>query len=174
MRVGVVLARLVMAVVARRRQAVEPLDELLLQAALLVVHPDAGRDVHGGHETEPLDDSRRRHDLRYALGDVDELAACARVEPEVLGVRAHHATTASASISTSAASLMSRATWTIEHAGRTSRKNSPCTRPITSACPMSTTKMRVRITWASVPPRASMAAWMISRARRVCAAAPAG
>src|SRR5439155_23465242 len=36
-RVGVVLTRLVVAIVARRRQLVEPLDEVLLQPRLLVV-----------------------------------------------------------------------------------------------------------------------------------------
>ena len=50
MRVAVVLTGAVVAVVGVRRQPVEPLDQVLLEAALLVVHPDAGRDVHRRHE----------------------------------------------------------------------------------------------------------------------------
>src|SRR2546422_7576455 len=102
MRVGVVLAGPMMAIVAGRGQAIEPFDEVLLQAGLLVVHPDGGGDVHRRDEAETLAHLGGRDDLADTLRDVDELATRARVEPEILGVRAHQVTTTSASISISA------------------------------------------------------------------------
>src|SRR5689334_15279795 len=146
MRVRVVLAGLVVPVVTRRREPIEPLDEVLLQPGLLVVHPDAGGDVHRGDEAHALRDLRARDDLRDALGDVHELPARARVEPEVLGVRAHQPTIASASISMSARSSIRRLTSTSVQAGRMSRKNSPCTVVASRASSMSRMNIRVRTT----------------------------
>src|SRR6185369_7682041 len=57
--------------------------------ALLVVHPDGGRDVHGRDEAEPLLDRGRIDNPRHAIGDVDELVPLAGLEPEILGVCAH-------------------------------------------------------------------------------------
>src|SRR5262249_12036690 len=149
-----VLARLMMTIVARWREPIQPLDQVLLQPGLLVVHPDAGCDVHRGDEAEPLGDVRRRDDLGDSLGDVDELAPRAGVEPEIVGMGPHHATTASASISMSAWSSMSRLTSTSDVAGRMLAKNSPCTLMASVACAMSMMNMRVLTTCSSVPPSA--------------------
>src|SRR5262245_6281621 len=54
MRVGIVLAGLMVAIVARGRELLEPLHHVVLQTALLVVHPDAGGDVHRRDEAETL------------------------------------------------------------------------------------------------------------------------
>src|SRR5262245_9173884 len=85
-----------------------------------------------------------------------------------------HGTTASASISTSAAASMSADTWTMEVAGRMAPKTSPCARPTSPAAAMSVTNMRVRTTCSRRPPSASMAAPMIASARRACSPAVGG
>src|SRR5262245_3841371 len=92
MRVGVVLAGLVVAIVSRRSELLEPLHEIVLQAAILVVHPDPGGDVHGGDEAESLLHPRRRDDRGDAVGDVHQLVALAGVEPEIVGVGVHRCT----------------------------------------------------------------------------------
>src|SRR5262245_53358810 len=92
MRVGIVLTGLVMAIVPRRSELLEPLHEIVLQAALLVVHPDPGGDVHGGDEAESLLHARRRDDVGDAIGDVHQLVALAGVEPEIVGVGMHPCT----------------------------------------------------------------------------------
>ena len=105
-RVAVVLAAAVMAVVARigqelarhvvrrllparRRHLVEPLHHVLVQAWLVVVDPHRGGDVHRADERHALADAGlvdRRLDV---LGDPDELAAALRVEGAVDRVRLH-------------------------------------------------------------------------------------
>jgi hypothetical protein len=55
-------------------------------------------------------------------------------------------------------------------AGRIVPKTSPCTAPTASHWEMSVTNMRVRTTSSIFPPSASIAAWMICSARRVCSA----
>ncbi len=80
-------------------------------------------------------------------------------------------TIASASISTSAAASIRRATSTIVVAGRIAPNTSACAAPISCHCEMSVTNMRVRTTSSMRPPSASTAARMMASARRVCAPA---
>jgi hypothetical protein len=54
MRVGVVLAGLVVAIVAGGRELLQPHHHVVLEAALPVVHPDAGGDVHRRDEAHAL------------------------------------------------------------------------------------------------------------------------
>ena len=60
------------------------------------------------------------------------------------------------------------ATSTIVVAGRISPNTLPCTRATASHCDTSVTYIRVRITCSSLPPSASIAAWMIASDRAVC------
>src|SRR5262245_15605610 len=101
MRVGIVLTGLVMAIVPGGRKLLEPHHAAVLQATLLVVHPDACGDVHGGDEAESLLHARRRDDRGDAVGDVHQLVALAGVEPEIVGVGAHRCTPDQAASGTS-------------------------------------------------------------------------
>jgi hypothetical protein len=102
-RVAVVLAAAVVAVVAwvghqlaghvvgrllpaRRRNLVQPFEHVLVQARLVVVDPDGGRDVHRGDEDQPLVDARLVDRGLHVLGDADQLAAAAGLERPVDGV----------------------------------------------------------------------------------------
>ena len=106
MRVAVVLAAAVVAVVtrigeqlashvvrgrlpARRRDLVEPLEHVLVQARLVVVDPDGGGDVHRADEHEALGDARLVDGGLHVIGDADELAALLGVERPVDRVRLH-------------------------------------------------------------------------------------
>src|SRR3954454_4204023 len=106
MRVAVVLAAAVVPVVAgvgqelaryvvrrllpaRRRDLVEPLQRVLLETGLVVVHPDGGGDVHRRDEHHPLRDAGLVDGALHVLGDPDELAPAPSVEGHVLGVRLH-------------------------------------------------------------------------------------
>src|SRR4030095_8995024 len=71
-RVRVVLAGLMVAVVPRGRELLEPLHHVVLETALLVVHPDARGDVHRRDEAEALLYPGRHDDLGHALGDVHQ------------------------------------------------------------------------------------------------------
>jgi hypothetical protein len=77
---------------------------------------------------------------------------------------------ASASTSTRISGEMSRLTSTKLVAGRMLPNTSPCTRPMASHAPMSTTYMRVRTTCSSPAPARSSAARMLSSTWRICAA----
>src|SRR5260221_1407259 len=74
---------------ARRRDFVEPLDDVLVQPGLVVVDPDAGGDVHRRDQHHPFGDPRlldRRLDL---LGDSNQLPALGGLEGHVGGMRLH-------------------------------------------------------------------------------------
>ena len=60
---------------ARRRHLVQPLQGVGVEAGLVVVHPDAGGDVHGGDEGHPLGDPRLVHGRLHVVGDADESCA---------------------------------------------------------------------------------------------------
>jgi hypothetical protein len=71
---------------ARRRDLVEPLQGIGLDAGLVVVHPHAGGDVHGRHERHALADPGLVDGCLHVLGDADELAPPLGVEGPVDGV----------------------------------------------------------------------------------------
>ncbi len=60
-----------------------------MEPRLVVVHPDARGDVHGGHQDHPLADAGLRHGPLDVLGDAHELAALVGVEGHVRGVGLH-------------------------------------------------------------------------------------
>jgi hypothetical protein len=63
---------------------------------------------------------------------------------------------------------MNPETCTNVHAGRTSRKTSPCARAASRQPRMSVSMIRVRTTLAIVPPASATALLIISRQRTVC------
>src|SRR3989442_13597061 len=49
------------------------------------------RDVHGAHQDEPFPRAAVPHLLSHLVGDVDDLLALLRIEPEVVSVGLHRA-----------------------------------------------------------------------------------
>src|SRR5262245_10460803 len=89
-RVGVVLARLMVLVrQARRRELLEPGLEVLDEPALPVVHVDARRDVHRRHQHHAVVDAALPDDRGDFVRNADELLALLRIEPEVVGKYLH-------------------------------------------------------------------------------------
>src|SRR5688572_15102580 len=90
-RVGVVLSRAVVAIALRRRvegrQRLEPPRVVLVQPRLVVVDEDAGRDVHGVDQHDPLRDAAAAHRRLDLGGDVAEGHPGRDLESEVLGQR---------------------------------------------------------------------------------------
>src|SRR5580698_550972 len=90
MRVTVVFASFVMLIVlAKRSQMLQPLVDILDQSALIIVHVDAGRDVHGGDEHHALLNAALGNDFGDLRSDVHVSPAGLRVEFKVLGERFH-------------------------------------------------------------------------------------
>ncbi len=92
-RVAVVLAGPVMlvvdgfaAVVVLGREVLEPLPDVAVQAALVVVDEDARRDVHRADAPQPVLDAALVDDPLHRGRQMDELALLLGVERQVLGV----------------------------------------------------------------------------------------
>jgi len=89
-RIPIIFARLVMLVIGvKRSKGLEPLIDILNQPALIIVHVDAGRDVHGGNKNHSVLDSRlleRTLDLRR---EVDVSAFRFGMQRDVFGVKFH-------------------------------------------------------------------------------------
>jgi hypothetical protein len=77
--VPVLLGRLV------RREALEPVVEILDQAGLCVIDVDRRRDVHRVDETEPVLDPGAADEVLDVGRDVHVIAAVRGLEPEVVG-----------------------------------------------------------------------------------------
>jgi hypothetical protein len=77
-----------------RREALEPVVEVLDQPRLGVVDVDGGGDVHRVDETEAVLDPGAFDEGLDAVGDVDVVAPAGRLEREVVGGVLHpaHAT----------------------------------------------------------------------------------
>src|SRR5262249_7742210 len=67
----------------------EPLENVLPQPRLMIVHEDGRGDMHRGGEHHPLLDSGGGSTLVHRVGDVDDLLALFRLESEVVGMRLH-------------------------------------------------------------------------------------
>src|SRR5690348_13924273 len=92
MRVGVVLACLVMTVrAARGRELLEPLLEIVDETVLPIVDVDTRGDVHGGNQHHALEDAACRHDRSDLVRDADELRSLFGFKPEIVGVDLHAA-----------------------------------------------------------------------------------
>ena len=76
-------------VVLEWRDPLEPLPDVLVEAGLVVVHEDAGGDVHRADEHEALGHVRALEDLLELRREVHELALLLRIEGEVFGVALH-------------------------------------------------------------------------------------
>src|SRR5688572_29387577 len=74
---------------AQRRDFVQPLERVLVEAALVVVDPDRRGDVHRTDEHEALGYAGLVDGVLYVVGDPNELAAALRVEGAVDRVRLH-------------------------------------------------------------------------------------
>jgi hypothetical protein len=88
----VVLAGVVVPVagrIPRRDGLVEPVEDVVPQPGLVVVHEDGRRDVHRRDEHESLPHGARRDLLLHLVRDVDDLLTLLRGEPEVVGVTGH-------------------------------------------------------------------------------------
>src|SRR6185295_19860030 len=89
---GVILAGLVVPVAARipwRDGVLQPMQDVVPEPRLVIVHEDRGTDVHRAYQDEAFLDSAGS-DLRHHLvGDVDDLLAALGLEPEVMSVRCH-------------------------------------------------------------------------------------
>jgi hypothetical protein len=89
-RVAIGLARSMMPVIlAKRSQAFQPFIDVRQQSVFGIVHPDAGRDVHGGDQNHSLADlafGERRFHLRR---DVDVLPVLFCIERKMFRVKLH-------------------------------------------------------------------------------------
>src|SRR3569833_2437703 len=89
MRGGVVFACAAVVPIAvripRRDGALEPIENVLPQPGLVVVHEHRGRDVHRRDEHHSLCDRRRRATALHVVGDVDDVVPLFRVDREVVG-----------------------------------------------------------------------------------------
>src|SRR5687768_1619319 len=84
--VGVVLARLMMAVVQTGgRELLQPLLKIVDQAVLPVVDVHGGSDVHRRDEDDPFLHAALFHGCGDLVGDADELLPLLRVEPQIVG-----------------------------------------------------------------------------------------
>src|SRR5262245_57732467 len=89
---GVVLPGVIVLVplgTPRRDRVLEPLQDVLPEAGLVVVDEHRGADVHRRDECEAFSDPALA-ELRFGLvSDVDDLLAAFGLEPEVVRVRGH-------------------------------------------------------------------------------------
>jgi len=89
-RVAVVLAGAVVLVIGTLgREVLQPLPDVFPKPGLVIVHEDAGGDVHRAHQHHPLLDAARGHHRGHPVGDVDELALLLRLEMKILGLALH-------------------------------------------------------------------------------------
>src|SRR5207237_2134278 len=72
-----------------RREPLQPVVEVLDQAALVVVHVDGGGDVHRVYEAEPIRDPALAHELLDLRRDVQVPAPLRNLEPELLARVVH-------------------------------------------------------------------------------------
>ena len=92
-RVGVVLAVVVPVLRHRlvRGEPLQPVVDVLEQAALVVVHVDRGGDVHRVHEAEAVRDPALAHELLHLRRDVEVRPPLRDLEPELLAGVLHAA-----------------------------------------------------------------------------------
>src|SRR5262249_53652244 len=113
-RVAVVLAGAVVVVPGRAGveggQPLQPALVVLVQAGLVVVDEDRGRDVHGVDQAQALAHAAFGHHLLHLGGDVHEVHAGRNVHGEVHGVRLH-ASSPSPAQAARRASNTARAAW---------------------------------------------------------------
>ena len=90
---GVVLARPAVVPVAlgipRSDRLLEPIENVLPEPRLVIVHKDRRRDVHGRDEHHALANPGGGAAALDLLGDVDDLLALLRLEGEIVGMRLH-------------------------------------------------------------------------------------
>ena len=85
-RIGVVLACLVMAVIqAGRSELLEPHLKVGDEPVFPVVHEHARGDVHGRHQHHAVSDTGSGDDFTDLIGNSNELLSFLRVEPQILG-----------------------------------------------------------------------------------------
>ena len=93
MRGRVVLARSAVVAVAvgipRRDRLLEPIENVLPEPRLVIVHEHRRRDVHRRDEHHALANPGRGATALDVVGDVDDLLALLRVEGEIVRVRLH-------------------------------------------------------------------------------------
>src|SRR5579863_4700164 len=133
------------------------------------LHGFADREcANGAARLLPSTGMRRNwHGAVYAGPEPEvTLSLCENVEAAHLNC---HSTTASASISTRISGEISALTWTIDVAGRMSRKNSPCALPIFSHSAMLVTYIRVRTTSFMLAPAFFKALSMFFKVCTACA-----
>jgi hypothetical protein len=65
-----------------RREFFEPLAEIVMEPALVVIDKDARRDVHGVYEHQPIPYRAFPEAFNDLGGDVDELHPMFRIEPQ--------------------------------------------------------------------------------------------
>ncbi len=89
-RVAVVFAREVVFVgVIAGCEALQHLQEVLLEAFLVIVDEDGGGDMHGGDQNKAFLNSGLLHDFADGVRDAEDLDAFWRFKPEVFGVCPH-------------------------------------------------------------------------------------
>ena len=92
MRVGVVLASVVVPVSVDRFVRGDPLQPFLvvvMQTAFVVIDEHGGGDVHGVDQTKPFLNSTFMQRFLHLAGDVDKSAAGWDVEPEFFAIGFH-------------------------------------------------------------------------------------
>ena len=90
MRIAVVLAGLMVEIIfLERRELFQPPVDVLDQPFLVVIHVNAGRDVHGRNQCQSVRDAARVDNLFYLRRDVDVFAVLLGVEGQILSVKFH-------------------------------------------------------------------------------------
>lgn len=89
-RIRIVLAGLMMHVIGLARSKLfEPLHDVFPKTRLMVVHENAGGDVHGAHENEAVPQLRAFAKTLDFVGDIEDLVTLAGLHRKIFGMRDH-------------------------------------------------------------------------------------
>src|SRR5712691_769000 len=92
MRGCVVFSRFIVTIalrIPRRDRALEPLQDVIPQSRLVIVHEYRRRDVHRADQYDPLADPAFLDLTGHFVGDVDDFLAAFGIEPEVVRLGLH-------------------------------------------------------------------------------------
>src|ERR1700722_16094010 len=80
---------MVLVVLAKRRQFLQPFVDVAQQAVFSVVYPDAGRNMHGRNQDHAFSNSALLQRGIHLACDVDVLAMLLGLELQIFGVKSH-------------------------------------------------------------------------------------
>ena len=75
--------------IPRRDGVLQPVQDVVPQAGLVVIDEDGGADVHRADQDKPLPDAAHADLFRHLVGNVQDFLAALGVEPEVMCMGCH-------------------------------------------------------------------------------------